>query len=122
MPIRSLPQMLRSVFGTGLLVATLAAQEPIRIGEFASLTGKEATFGQTVHKGTVLAIEEANAAAGALGRPLELLTEDDQSKPGESATVVKKLISRDKVVAILGELTSGRTLEAAPIAQAARMA
>ena len=121
MPIRSLPQMLRSVFGTGLLVATLAAQEPIRIGEFASLTGKEATFGQTVHKGTVLAIEEANAAAGALGRPLELLTEDDQSKPGESATVVKKLISRDKVVAILGELTSGRTLEAAPIAQAARI-
>ena len=113
--------MLRSVFGTGLLVATLAAQEPIRIGEFASLTGKEATFGQTVHKGTVLAIEEANAAAGALGRPLELLTEDDQSKPGESATVVKKLISRDKVVAILGELTSGRTLEAAPIAQAARI-
>ena len=121
MPIRSLPQMLRSVFGTGLLVATLAAQEPIRIGEFASLTGKEATFGQTVHKGTVLAIEEANAAGGALGRPLELLTEDDQSKPGESATVVKKLISRDKVVAILGELTSGRTLEAAPIAQAARI-
>ena len=121
MPIRSLPQMLRSVFGTGLLVATLAAQEPIRIGEFASLTGKEATFGQTVHKGTVLAIEEANATGGALGRPLELLTEDDQSKPGESATVVKKLISRDKVVAILGELTSGRTLEAAPIAQAARI-
>ena len=121
MPIRSLPQMLRSVFGTGLLVATLAAQEPIRIGEFASLTGKEATFGQTVHKGTVLAIEEANATGGALVRPLELLTEDDQSKPGESATVVKKLISRDKVVAILGELTSGRTLEAAPIAQAARI-
>lgn len=112
-----------------LLIATLAAltapfvgaQETIKIGEFASLTGKEATYGQTVNKGTRLAFEEANAAGGVLGRKLELITEDDQSKPGESATVVKKLISREKVVAILGELTSGRTLEAAPIAQAAKI-
>ncbi|MEY4813885.1 MAG: hypothetical protein RLZZ162_958, partial [Verrucomicrobiota bacterium] len=70
---------------------------------------------------TRLAIEESNAAGGVLGRTLELITEDDQSKPGESATVVKKLISRDKVVVILGEITSGRTLEAAPIAQAAKI-
>ena len=97
------------------------AQEPIRIGEFASLTGKEATYGQTAHKGTLLAIEEVNSAGGLLGRQIELLTEDDQSKAGESATVVKKLISRDKVVAMLGEITSGRTLEAAPICQNAKI-
>jgi branched-chain amino acid transport system substrate-binding protein len=105
------------------LISTVAlrAAEPIRIGEFASLTGKEATYGQTVHRGTQLAIEELNAAGGLLGRPLELLSEDDQSKQGESATIVKKLISRDKVVAVLGELTSGRTLEAAPICQNARI-
>jgi branched-chain amino acid transport system substrate-binding protein len=106
---------------TGFTAIGASAAENIKIGEFASLTGKEATYGQTVHKGTVLAIEETNAAGGVLGRKLELLTEDDQSKPGESATVVKKLISREKVVAILGELTSGRTLEAAPIAQQARI-
>ena len=45
-----------------------------------------------------------NAAGGVLGKQLELITEDDQSKDGESATAVKKLISRDKVVAILGEV------------------
>ena len=103
------------------VTAVAGAQETVKIGEFASLTGKEATYGQTVNKGTRLAFEEANASGGVLGRKLELLTEDDQSKPGESATVVKKLISRDKVVAILGELTSGRTLEAAPVAQAAKI-
>src|SRR6185436_10733288 len=54
-------------------------------------------------------------------RKLELITEDNQSKAGESATIVKKFISRDKVVAILGDLTSGRTLEAAPIAQNAKI-
>ena len=53
-----------------------------------------------------------------LGRQFKLLTEDTQSKQGESATVVKKLISRDNVVAVLGEVASGRSLEAGPICQA----
>ena len=108
---------------TALLTSSGCDRKPdtIKLGEFASMTGKEAVFGQTVNKGTRLAIEESNAAGGVLGRTLELITEDDQSKPGESATVVKKLISRDKVVVILGEITSGRTLEAAPIAQAAKI-
>ncbi len=95
--------------------------DTIRIGEFASLTGKEAAFGQSSHKGTLLAIEEANAAGGVLGKQLQLVTEDNQSKAGESATIVKKLISRDKVVAILGEVASSRSIEAAPIAQSARI-
>ena len=108
---------------TALLTSSGCNRKPdtIKLGEFASMTGKEAVFGQNVNKGTRLAIEESNAAGGVLGRTLELITEDDQSKPGESATVVKKLISRDKVVVILGEITSGRTLEAAPIAQAAKI-
>jgi len=90
----------------------------IKIGEFASLTGKEAAFGQSSHKGTQLAIEEVNASGGVLGRKLEHIFEDNQSKAGESATVVQKLISRDKVIAVLGEVASGRSLEAAPLCQA----
>src|SRR5215467_15628387 len=89
----------------------------IKVGEFASLTGKEATFGTSSHEGTQLAIEEINAAGGVLGKKLELLTEDDLSKAGEPATVVNKLISRDGAVAILGEVASSRSLEAAPICQ-----
>jgi branched-chain amino acid transport system substrate-binding protein len=102
-------------------LATSAFAQPIKIGEYASLTGKEAGFGQTSHRGVVMAVEEINAAGGVLGRPLQLIHEDNQTKPGESATVVKKLISRDKVVALIGEVSSGRSLEAAPIAQAARV-
>ena len=93
------------------------AATPIKVGEFASLTGKEATFGISSHEGTLLAIEEINAAGGVLGKKIELLTEDTQSKPGEPATVVNKLIARDGVVAILGEVASSRSLEAAPICQ-----
>lgn len=97
------------------------AAEPIKIGEYASLTGKEAGFGQTSHHGVVLALEEINAVGGVLGRPLELAYEDNQTKSGESATAAKKLISRDKVVALIGEVSSGRSLEAAPIAQASHI-
>jgi len=93
------------------------AGDAIRIGEFASLTGREATFGQMSHHGTELAIEEVNAAGGVLGRKIKLICEDDQSKQGEPATVVKKLISRDGVSAVLGEVASSRSMEAAYICQ-----
>jgi len=109
---------LSAVLVTGAL---RAADDPIRIGEYASLTGKEATFGQSSHKGITMAIEQLNAAGGVLGRSLELTTEDNQTVPGQSATAAKILISRDKVIALLGEVSSGRSLEAAPIAQAARV-
>jgi branched-chain amino acid transport system substrate-binding protein len=109
---------LLAVFGAAVaLAASARAQDTIKIGEYASLTGKEAAFGQSSHKGTQLAIDELNAAGGVLGKQVELVTEDDQSKQGESATIVKKLISRDKVVGILGEVASMRSLEAAPICQ-----
>jgi branched-chain amino acid transport system substrate-binding protein len=98
-----------------------ASGDVIKVGEFASLTGKEATFGKSSHEGTQLAIENLNAAGGVLGKKFELLTEDDLSKAGEPATVVNKLISRDGVVAILGEVASTRSLEAAPICQQAKI-
>jgi branched-chain amino acid transport system substrate-binding protein len=94
-----------------------AGSDTIKVGEFASLTGKEATFGISSHEGTLLAVEQINAAGGVLGKKIELLTEDDLSKAGEPATVVNKLISRDGVVAMLGEVASSRSLEAAPICQ-----
>jgi len=120
--------MLRPLFprflaALAILSTVLRAAEPppIKVGEFASLTGKEAAFGQSSHKGTLLAVEEINAAGGVLGRKIQLITEDNQSKAGESATIAKKLISRDKVVALIGEVASMRSLEAAPIAQQFRI-
>ena len=95
----------------------LLAQDEIPVGEFASLTGGSASFGQSSHKGTALAIEEINATGGVLGRKLKLITEDDQSQAGQPATIMRKLISQDKVVAVLGEVASSRSLEAAPICQ-----
>jgi branched-chain amino acid transport system substrate-binding protein len=104
-----------------LALPRLSAQEAIDVGEVASLTGKEAAFGQSSHKGTLLAVEQINAAGGVLGRQIALHTEDNGSKQGESATIVKKLIARDKVIAVLGEVASSRSLEMAPICQYERI-
>ena len=108
------------MLSTLALVTTSCSPEggnTIKVGAYCSLTGKEATFGTMTRNGTELAIQEANAAGGVLGKKIELLVEDNQSKSGESITVVKKLIARDKVVAVLGEVASTRSLEAAPVCQ-----
>jgi branched-chain amino acid transport system substrate-binding protein len=90
----------------------------IKVGEFASLTGKEATFGVSSHEGTACwGWSKSTRRAACWARNWTLMTEDDLSKAGEAATAVNKLISRDGVVAILGEVASSRSLEAAPICQ-----
>ena len=97
------------------------ASDEIVVGEFGSLTGTTATFGQSTHHGVMLATEQLNAAGGVLGKKVRIIVEDDQSKPEEAATAVTKLISQDRVVAILGEVASSRSLAAAPIAQQNRI-
>jgi branched-chain amino acid transport system substrate-binding protein len=90
----------------------------IVVGMYGSLTGDGASFGQSSREGTEMAVAELNAAGGVLGgRKLKLLVEDDQSKPEEASNAVTKLITQDKVVALLGEVASRRSLAAAPVAQ-----
>lgn len=92
--------------------------DEIRIGEYSSLTGTTATFGQSTDHAIQMAMEEVNAAGGVLGRKIHVFVEDDQSKPEEAATAVTKLINQNHVVAMLGEVSSSRSLAAAPICQA----
>jgi branched-chain amino acid transport system substrate-binding protein len=99
--------------------ASVSAAEPIKLGFFMSITGRDASFGEASLRGARLAVDDLNAAGGVLGRPVELVVEDNRSQAGESATAAKKLIARDRVAVLIGECASARTLEAAPVAQAA---
>jgi len=93
-----------------------SAGHTIPVGEVESMTGSEATFGTSTHAGIELAIREINANGGIGGKPIQLITLDDQGKPDEAAIAVQRLISEDRVVAILGEVASSRSLAMAPIA------
>jgi branched-chain amino acid transport system substrate-binding protein len=105
-----------------LFAAVSARAEPtVKIGEVNPISGAIGQYGTTCHKGIQLAIDQANASGGILSRQIELVTEDNQSKPGQTATIVRKLVTQDKVVAIVGDLTSSATMEGAPIAQNAKV-
>ena len=71
--------------------------------------------------GSALALEEVNKTGVLGGRKIKIITEDDQSKPGQPSAAVKKLVSSDKVIAVMGEIASSRSLEAAPICQEAKI-
>src|SRR5262252_3668451 len=62
----------------------------ILVGEYSSLTGGTATFGQSTDNGIKMAFDEINKAGGVLGKKLGVAVEDDQSKPEEAATAVTK--------------------------------
>src|SRR5690606_24116321 len=121
-PLRTLTASLFASAALALFVGC-APQNPadadaIKIGNYAAVTGKDGAYGDSSTKAVRLAIDEINAAGGVLGKQIHLIVEDTQSKPGEAATVAKKLITRDRVVALIGEVTSGRSLEGAGVAQA----
>jgi len=120
---------LASVVSVALVVFSLACSpknsrdiraedKGIRIGSFLSLTGETASYGISSLNALKLATEEINAAGGIDGKQIELLVEDDHSKTQEVVALVNKLISQNKVHALLSESISTRALVAAPIAQA----
>jgi branched-chain amino acid transport system substrate-binding protein len=103
--------------------------DTILLGEVGSLTGSEATFGLSTKNGIQMALDEVNAAGGVTlkdggvekTKKLAVRVYDDQGKPEEAANAVTRLISQDKVVAILGEVASSNSLAMAPKAQAAKV-
>jgi branched-chain amino acid transport system substrate-binding protein len=110
------------LFGFLLLLAGSAfAENTIKIGAVTCVTGGLSTFGVSSVQGAKMAVAEINGAGGVLNRPLELVIDDNQSKAGETAKIVRKFLTQDKVVAIVGDLTSSFTLEAAPLAQNAQI-
>src|SRR5437868_8863786 len=73
------------------LIAPAAAQEPIKIGLIVDRIGFAKAWSEPITQGAVYAAKELNAKGGVLGRKVELLIEDDQSKPDLSATAARKL-------------------------------
>ena len=84
--------------------------DDVVIGAYLSLTGADSTFGADTRLGIELAFEQVNAAGGARGKRVRLVVADDKSLPGETTQKVQELIDREKVIAILGEVASSRSM------------
>ncbi len=92
--------------------------EPIKVGWFGALTGDWALWGEASRNGTLFTMEMINEAGGVLGgRPFELIAYDNKSDQLESVNVVRRLITEDEVVAVIGTNSSGSNIAVAPIAE-----
>lgn len=89
----------------------------IVLGSYSSNTGATATFGVYQLRGIEMAVEEINAKGGINGKKIKHINYDNKSDSDETLAVVNRLISQDKVVAIIGEATSGRSKIGAGVAQ-----
>ena len=87
----------------------------IKIGGNLELSGGVATYGQSVLNSVTLAFEDQNKKGGVLGKQLKFVTADNKSEAGESTAAITKLITQDKVVAVLGAVTSSNTKAAVPV-------
>lgn len=89
----------------------------VLIGHYGPMSGSEATFGQSTANGIQLAVREVNASGGINGKLVELKSYDDRGLTQEAGTAVTRLITSDKVVAIIGENTSSMSLAGGRVAQ-----
>jgi branched-chain amino acid transport system substrate-binding protein len=106
------------LLGLGLALPAFAqANKPIRIGQTLALTGPLAQTGQ-VHKivGEIF-IDNLNKAGGLLGRKIEWVLLDDQSKPDVARTLYERLVTVDKVDLIMGPYATANILAAIGVAQ-----
>ncbi len=92
----------------------------IPIGFYGPLSGNMASFGNTVLRGIELGIEDINRT-GLNGKRIKLFVEDDRGNPEEAQSAVSRLITRDRVVAVLGEPSSSGSLAGATVCQQHRI-
>ncbi|HHW46933.1 MAG TPA: ABC transporter substrate-binding protein [Clostridiales bacterium] len=88
----------------------------IKIGVNYELSGGVATYGQSSVEGIELAIKEINEAGGVNGKQIQLVKYDNKSEEAEATTLASKLMTQDKVVAVLGPATSGSFKATIPVA------
>jgi len=102
-----------------LFALPVQAEEVIKIGAIAARTGNNAALGQWQRDGAMLAVEEINAQGGILGRKLELVLEDSQGVPAQAVSALNKLIYRDKVDIVIGDIQSSPSLAMLPVVEKA---
>lgn len=100
---------------------SIADSNTIKIGLLNEMTGGNATFGNSAANGAKLAIKEANAKGGLLGKQIQAVIADNKSEPSESANAMTKLATQDRVVAVTGVFSSSNAIAASNVAEGSKI-
>lgn len=107
-----------SIVATLALLGTMAFAKEVKVGVVLPLTGPIAAFGQTSKGGLDIAYEQNHKLKN--GDDVKLIVLDDRGDKVEAATAVKRLLDKNGVTVILGEVASGNSMAMAPIAEKAK--
>lgn len=123
MSIGKRTKLVSALIGAAML-AVLAAgcggkqsSDVIKIGANLEMTGTNATFGQSASNGAKLAIKQINEKGGVNGKQLTLVVADNKSEAAEAANAMQKLITQDKVAAIIAPIASSSVIAGAQVNQ-----
>lgn len=90
--------------------------DEIKIGAVIPITGDISTFGKSTKNGIELAVEQVNSAGGINGKKIKLIVQDDENKPEQGVAVLQRLINNDKVVGVIGSVSSKVSIPMAAVA------
>ena len=120
-----LPRLFKSLLLAGALallaVAPSHAQQTIKLGLVAAMSGQSAKSGEAIVRGLSLAVDEINAKGGVLGKKIELLVRDDESNPAKGVIAARELVQREKVVALFGGLDTPVSIAIVPFVNGAKV-
>src|ERR1700693_5821752 len=115
------------LFAAGALAVLSAAALPaqaddtIKLGLVAAMSGQSAKSGEAIVRGLSIALDEINAKGGLLGKKVELIVRDDESKPAKGVIAARELVQREKVVAMFGGLDTPVSMAIVPFANQSKM-
>lgn len=114
--------LLAGTAALALLVPGVAmAQDTIKLGVVAAMSGQSAKSGEAIVRGLTIAADEINAKGGVLGKKIEILVRDDESNPAKGAIAARELVQREKVAALFGGLDTPVSLAIVPFANSSKV-
>jgi branched-chain amino acid transport system substrate-binding protein len=124
MPVRTSLQITRRVLlavAASAFALPAAAQDTVKLGLVAAMSGQSAKSGEAIVRGLTIAIDEINAKGGVLGKKLELLVRDDESNPAKGAVAARELVQREKVAGLFGGLDTPVSIAIVPFANQSKV-
>jgi len=113
--------LLAAAAATVIACVPAMAQETIKLGLVAAMSGQSAKSGEAIVRGLSIAIDEVNAKGGLLGKKVELIVRDDESNPAKGAVAARELVQREKVAALFGGLDTPVSIAIVPFANSSKV-
>ena len=114
-------RLLLAATAATLFAVPALAQDTLKLGLVAAMSGQSAKSGEAIVRGLSIAIDEINAKGGVLGKKVELLVRDDESNPAKGAVAARELVQREKVAGLFGGLDTPVSIAIVPFANQSKV-